>query len=725
MAELSQYTVALAGNPNSGKTTIFNHLTGSRQKVGNWGGVTVEKKEGIANFNELELHVIDLPGTYSLSAYSLEEVVARDFIIEGKPDLVVHIVDTGNLERNLYLTTQLIELGVPLVIALNMFDEAQNKGLEVDYSQLSKLLGIPMVPTVGHRGKGIDKLLETIAHTLEKRSSISRYLELPYGQEIEDEITAIQKSIAEYLPPYVKGGIYPPQVEQKRDNEKLPPYVSRGEYKGGQPSVNTSNPRWLSLKLLENDSVVKRRLELQGADIILTQAQSSREHLEKIFHDDIETVLTDRRYGYVAGALRETTRLTREQRQTVSDQIDSVLTNRLLGFPVFFLFMWLLFQGTFSIGTYPQHWLQAGITWLGNTIVATTPETLLRSLVVDGVIGGVGGVLVFLPQILILFLGISILEDTGYMARAAFIMDKIMHTMGLHGKSFIPLLMGFGCNVPAIMATRTLESRRDRLLTILINPLMSCSARLPVYVLVAGIFFAAKAGNVIFSLYLLGIFLAIGVGQIFRRLLFRGEALPFVMELPPYRIPTMKSTFIHMWERASIYLRKMGGLILCFSIIIWFLGAFPRPTQSVSVTSAGMESHPLEHTYIGHIGKIIEPMMKPLGFDWQLSVAVLTGFVAKEIVVSTMGVLFESDNAKAGHQQTLAEGLHKSINSPLVAYAFLVFVLLYTPCLATVITIRREAGGWRWAALAVGYELVLAWLLAFAIYQGGHLLRLG
>jgi len=705
MTVTSRYTIALAGNPNSGKTTIFNQLTGSHQKVGNWGGVTVEKKEGVARFNGIEYVIIDLPGTYSLSAYSLEEVIARDYIIEGKPDLVVHVVDAGNLERNLYLTTQLIELGAPLVIALNMFDEAQSKGLEVDYDHLSKLLGIPMVPTVGHRGKGIDKLMEAVGKAISDRGSRSRHLQLPYGREIEDEIDEIQHAIL--------------SVDGLADRH---------------------SPRWLAVKLLEDDAVVKKRLELRSTDGILAQAMISRDHIQEMFDDDVETVLTDRRYGFVAGALRETTRMSKEQRQTISDHIDNVLTNRLLGFPVFFLFMWALFQLTFSLGAHPQAWIATGINLASKVMIGVMPPSLLRDLMVDGILGGVGGVLVFLPQILILFLGISVLEDTGYMARAAFIMDKVMHTLGLHGKSFIPLIMGFGCNVPAIMATRTLESRRDRLLTILINPLMSCSARLPVYVLVAGTFFGVAAGHVIFSLYLLGIVLAIGVGQIFRRTLFRGDATPFVMELPPYRIPTMQSTLIHMWEKGSIYLKKMGGLILSFSIIIWFLGAFPRHSASApaSISNTSIEAavtdsasspdnpptHDLSDTYIGKIGRVIEPAMRPLGFDWQMSVALLTGFVAKEVVVSTMGVLYGSDKAE-NSQAAVEHGLKRSIASPLIAYAFLVFVLLYTPCLATVITIRREAGGWKWAALAVGYELVLAWAMTFVIYRGGHLLGLG
>jgi ferrous iron transport protein B len=699
----SRYIIALAGNPNSGKTTIFNNLTGSRQKVGNWGGVTVAKKEGIARYNGIEYTVIDLPGTYSLSAYSLEEVIARDFIVEGKPDLVIHVVDSGNLERNLYLTTQLIELGAPLVIALNMFDEAQSKGLEVDYNLLSKLLGIPMIPTVGHRGKGIDKLMEIAGKMIEENASRSRYLQIPYGNEIEDEIGEIQKVIL-----------------------------------SADGLANRYSPRWLAVKLLENDSVVKKRLELQNIDGVLKQATLSRDHVQEMFDDDCETVLTDRRYGFIAGALRETTRMSKEQRQTISDHIDNVLTNRLLGFPVFFLFMWLLFELTFTLGAYPQGWIAAGITWLSHVTISVMHPSLLRDLMVDGILTGVGGVLVFLPQILILFLGISVLEDTGYMARAAFIMDKVMHTLGLHGKSFIPLVMGFGCNVPAIMATRTLESRRDRLLTILINPLMSCSARLPVYVLVAGTFFGVAAGHVIFSLYLLGIALAMGVGQIFRRTLFRGETSPFVMELPPYRIPTMRSTLIHMWDRGSIYLKKMGGLILSFSIIIWFLSAFPRQPEPVAIVpnagatvahqavadpaAPGNYEH-LAHTYIGKIGHMIEPALRPLGFDWQMSVSLLTGFVAKEIVVSTMGVLYGTDQAHDS-KAAMARGLKRSIASPLAAYAFLVFVLLYTPCLATVITIRREAGGWKWAALAVGYELVLAWAMAFVVYSGGHLLGL-
>jgi ferrous iron transport protein B len=591
----------------------------------------------------------------------------------------------------------LIELGVPIVVALNMFDEAQHKGLEIDYAHLSKMLGIPMIPTVGHRGRGIDKLMETVSRVLEEGGSRSRYLQLPYGIEVEDEIQAIQNAM-----------------------------------QSSEESMNHFSPRWLAVKLLENDSVIKKRLELKDRKSVLDQAEISRRHLEEIFDDDGETILTDRRYGFIAGALRETVMMTKEQRQTISDRIDMVLTNRLLGFPVFFLFMWALFQLTFTLGAYPQAWIEAGVGWLGDMMLIVLPPSILRELIVDGIINGVGGVLVFLPNILILFLGISVLEDTGYMARAAFIMDKVMHTLGLHGKSFIPLLMGFGCNVPAIMATRTLESRRDRILTTLLVPLMSCSARLPVYVLVAGLFFGASAGNVVFSLYLMGVVLAVGVGQIFRKVLFRGEVAPFVMELPPYRIPTTKSTLIHMWDKGSVYLKKMGGIILAFSIIIWFLGAFPRhPEQNVvnahSLDQAATLSQTdgLEHTYIGHIGKFIEPALEPLGFDWQMGVALLTGFVAKEVVVSTMGVLYGAGDSADGTETVLIEGLRRSIKTPLIAYAFLVFVLLYTPCIITVITIRREAGGWEWAALAVGYELLLAWGIAFVIYRGGLLLGFG
>jgi len=717
-------TVALAGNPNSGKTTIFNQLTGARQKVGNWPGVTVEKKEGKFFFNDYEIHLIDLPGIYSLSAYSIEEIVARDFILERKPDVVVDIVDASNLDRNLYLTIQLIELGVKLVLSLNMIDVAENRGYHINHNKLGELLGTPAIPTIGTKGDGLKELLEEIVKVKEGKESKLRSIPVPLGREIEEEILKVQQKIEK--------------------NSRLSKKYS---------------PRWLSVKLLENDKDIIEKIRYsQYGDKILEQVEKSRNHIMSIYNEDPETIITEQRYGFIDGAVKESTHWTKKDRITLTDKIDKVLMNRILGFPIFFLFIWLLFQGTFTLGGPPMEWIASLVNWLSHIVEIHMAESLLKDLIIKGVLGGVGGVLIFLPNILLLFLGISILEDTGYMARAAFIMDRVMHAIGLHGKSFIPLIMGFGCNVPAILATRTLENKRDRILTILINPLMSCSARLPVYVLFAGAFFKKNAGNVIFSIYMIGIILAIIMGQIFKKTLFKGESAPFVMELPPYRVPTIKSTFIHMWERGSIYLKKMGGIILVFSIIIWFLGAFPtnggisfkykdelkkidkvyenkieeakklksqKSTQIIKnlikekeekkkAIEKKIKLYQKEHSYIGRIGKAIVPIIKPLGFNWQMGVALVTGFVAKEVVVSTLGVLFQAE------EESLKNALAKSGMTPLVAYAFMVFVLIYIPCLATVVAIYKESSIY-WALFTVSYTLVLAWIVSFLVYRVGYL----
>jgi ferrous iron transport protein B len=721
-------TIALTGNPNAGKTTIFNNITGTRQHVGNWPGVTVEKKEGTVVHNGHRLRVVDLPGTYSLTAYSIEEIVARRFLVDAKPDVVVDIVDASNLERNLYLTTQLIELGVKLVLALNMTDVAEARGHQIDAENLATLLGVPVVFTVGTRNKGTGELLDKVVEVVEDRDTVSRHIHISYGHELEKEIKKIQDVIWQ------------------------------------DPSIGERfSTRWLAVKLLENDMAVQDRIRSLGeiGNQILAQAETGRERLTEFYQDDPEMVLTDQRYGFIGGALKEVLEVTSLSKFDLSRQVDLVLTNRILGFPIFILFIWAMFQATFTLGAYPMEWIDLGVGWLGTHVAQLIPAGLLRDLVVNGVIAGVGSVIIFLPNILLLFFCIALFEDTGYMARAAFIMDRVMHVIGLHGKSFIPLLMGFGCNVPAIMATRTLESERDRILTILINPLMSCSARFPVYVLLAGTFFGSSAGNVMFSIYALGIGLAIAMGKLFRVTLFPGETAPFVMELPPYRVPTLKSLLIHMWDRSVIFLRKMGGVILVGSVVIWFLGAFPRSSElpgsltgQVGTESANQvmvlkvaetekpmvhseaDYHPddlaqseeqvrLERSFLGRLGHAIEPIFAPLGFDWRTSVAVLTGFVAKEIVVSTLGVLYSTGADVNEESEALRRSIRASGMTPLGAYTLMAFVLIYVPCLATVAAIRRETNSWRWSAFSIGYSLVLAWIVSLLIYQGGRLLGVG
>jgi len=724
-------TIAIAGNPNSGKTTIFNNITGARQKVGNWPGVTVEKKEGIATYNGYTIQVVDLPGTYSLTAYSLEEIIARNYIIEEKPDLVVDVIDASTLERNLYLATQLIDLGVKLVFALNMVDVAGSRGLIIDHEKLSLLMGVPFIPTVGSKNRGTEDLLKTIVRVTEDRESVSRHIHIDYGLELEEEIERFQGLI--------------------RTSASFP---------------DEHHSRWMGIKLLENDEeVIKEIEETSLKKKVMDQLDKSKVHLNEILGEDSETLMADRRYGFIHGALKETFRQTRRDRRYLSDQVDMVLTNRLLGFPIFIFFIWAMFQLTFSVGQYPTDWIDAGVGLLAQFVGGLMGKGLLTDLVVDGIISGVGGVAVFLPNIFILFFCIALFEDTGYMARAAFIMDKVMHTLGLHGKSFIPMIMGFGCNVPAIMATRVLESKRDRILTILINPLISCSARLPVYVLIAGALFGAYAGNVIFSLYVIGIVLAILMGQIFKRTLFRGEIAPFVLELPPYRMPTLKGTLIHMWERGSIFIRKMGGVILIGSILVWALSSFPQTVnysrdydmekrkieeryamqkaelvqtgqgekaqllskemnQKIAELETFQKDEFQENSFLGRLGKTIAPFLRPLGFDWKGGVALLTGFVAKEIVVSTFGILYQVGEKEGEESENLRTAIRNAM-TPLIGYAFMVFVLVYTPCLATVAAIRRETGSWRWTGFSVGYSLTLAWILAFVIYRGGMILGLG
>ncbi len=722
-----QIRIALAGNPNSGKTTIFNSITGTRQKVGNWPGVTVEKKEGSIHKFGYHLKIIDLPGTYSLTPFSIEEIVARNFVLEEHPDVVIVIIDASNLERSLYLATQIRELDCKVIFALNMQDVARSRGIKIDADKMSQLLDVPVVFTVGNKNEGVDILLEKAIELAESDIELPRTRRVKYSKDIEKCIenfkTYLEKTIGDNL---------------------------------------SYNPRWIAIKLLEDDKILKDRVIEKTGDKgseILEQARIHRSHIMNIFDDDPEITFTDERYGFIAGIVKEVMTTSTMQRIDISRNIDMVLTNRFLGFPIFIFFIWAMFQLTFTLGAYPMEWIETGIGMLSGFMGARLPDSILKDLLIDGIIAGVGSVIIFLPNILILFFCIAIFEDTGYMSRAAFLMDKIMHLIGLHGKSFIPMLMGFGCNVPAIMAARTLESEKDRILTILITPFMSCSARLPIYIVLAGTFFPRRAGTVIFSIYLAGIVLSILTGRLFRSTLLRGMDAPFVMELPPYRIPMLKSLMIHMWDRSKMFLKKMGGIILIGSVIIWTLSSFPsnieysadyaikmkvakqtfeEQTTLVQEKELGqlkqkyeeetkdlkrkLRTETTEKSYIGHIGKFMAPFFAPIGIDWRGSVALLTGFVAKEIVVSTMGVLYavEDDEADA-----LKHALRESGMTPLSALGMMFFVLLYVPCLATIATIRKETQSWRWALFSVAYSTLLAWGVAFAIYQGGMLLGFG
>jgi ferrous iron transport protein B len=662
--------VALIGNPNSGKSTLFNALTGARQHVGNWPGVTVEKKEGFCVFRHQTIQITDLPGTYSLTAFSIEEKVVRDFLFNEPPDLIVQVVDGSNLERNLYLTVQLIELGVPLVIALNMYDELQEKGFEVNTDLLGQLIGCKIIPTIGSKGYGIRSLLQVIVGYSSVNQVPDHEVQVNYGAEIEKCLIVIEKALVQY-------------------------------------KIVCLPPRYLGLRALEGD----RETFLALAPNFVLSDEFSKllnyqvEYLNKIYPEGVEEVITDRRYGFIAGAIHESVHRTSIGRREFSEKVDSVLTHRLLGIPMFFIFLWILFQGTFTLGALPMDGIQWSVDRLEHFAQYYLPTGPIASLLTDGIIGGVGGVLVFLPNILILFLGISILEDTGYMARAAFLMDRAMHAIGLHGKSFIPLVMGFGCNIPAIMAARTLESRRDRLLTILITPLMSCSARLPVYILFAGAFFPNHAAQVIFGLYLFGILMAMVIGKLFSSTLFRAKGAPFVMELPPYRMPTVYASLRHMWDRGSQYLRKMGTVILAASIMIWFLGAFPLKN--------GKPPEPA-NSYIGQMGQAMQPVLQPLGFQWEMGVALMSGLVAKEVVISTMGVLYGAEPITNDTQNNaLKDRLQMANITPLAALAFMLFVLLYSPCVPAIIAIWRETRSVGWTLFSVSYQTALAWGVAF------------
>jgi ferrous iron transport protein B len=714
--------VALVGNPNCGKTTLFNYATGKHERVGNYGGVTVDLKTARLKKNDHTLFVTDLPGTYSISEYSPEELFVRHHLTEEMPDVVINVIDASNLERNLYLTTQLIDMDIKVVIALNMFDELETKGDRFNYKLLGDMIGIPIVPCVASKGKGIDDLMQKVTDVYSEAEKSVRHIHINYGADINQSIGILTNLID-----------------------------------GNKALTDRYHALYLAIKLLENDSPTFNSLpEIPDTKILIATAKREQSRLEKAYNEKTETILTDAKYAFIKGALKETYHLAPEQKRKAGHDADSVLTHKWLGFPVFLFFMWAMFQVTFSLGSYPMDWIDMGLGWLSDTIRNVMPEGALHDLIIDGIIGGVGGVIVFLPNILILFFCISLMEDTGYMARAAFIMDRLMHKIGLHGKSFIPLLMGFGCNVPAIMATRTLENRKDRLLTMLIVPFMSCSARLPVYVLLISAFFPVKQGLVLLTIYLIGVVLAILMALLFKKIFFKKAEVPFVMELPPYRLPTLRNTSIHMWNKSVQYITKMGTIILFASIMIWALGYFPRNTGNTmeyeaailkiqnNVTIADsiretqinkltieLESERMEKSYIGQIGHFITPVIEPLGYDWKIGVSIVTGLAAKEILIGSMGVLYQSDleadETSVGLQNKLQQQVFTSgprigekVFSLLVAFSLMLFVLIYFPCIAVIAAVKREAN-WSWAAFTMVYTTVLAWLVAFATYQIGSL----
>ena len=661
--------VALVGNPNCGKTSLFNFASGAHERVGNYSGVTVDAKEGYADFEGYHMKLVDLPGTYSLSAYSPEELYVRKQLVEETPDVIINVIDSSNLERNLYLTTQLMDMHLRVVCALNMFDETERRGDHLSIDTLSSLMGMPMVPTSFKTGRGLQELMHEVIHifeSMEGHDNYYRHIHINHGHEIEDGIAKIQK--------YLKG------------NDLL-----RLRY----------STRWLALKLLEKDKKAEEVIAaLPESDQIIEARDVAVRRVKEETGDDSETAIMDAKYGFIRGALQEAGYKVGQKENTyrVTHKLDSLITNRWLGFPIFFALLFLMFEVTFTLGQYPMDWIDAGFAWMGEFIGENMSEGPLKAMLVDGVIAGVGSVIVFLPQILILYTFISLMEDSGYMARAAFIMDKLMHGMGLHGKSFIPLIMGFGCNVPAVMATRTVESRRSRLITMLVLPMMSCSARLPIYIMITGAFFASQYQSLVMvSLYVVGIVLSVIVARVLSTWVIKGEDTPFVMELPPYRFPTAKAIFRHTWEKGKQYLKKMGGVILVASIIVWALGYFSPSGVADS----------LESSFIGLLGKAIEPVFLAQGFDWRLDVSLIAGVGAKEIVASTIGVLY----GDAAFDFT-----------PLVAYSFLLFVLIYFPCIATVVAIKNESGSWRWACFAAVYTTVLAWIVSAAVYQIGLLI---
>ncbi len=683
--------VALVGNPNSGKTSLFNHMVGAREHVGNYSGVTVDAKTGRCQYKGYELHITDLPGTYALSAYTPEELYVRRHLAQHSPDVVLNVVVASNLERNLYLTTELIDMNQRMVVALNMYDELSNSGAQLDHDMLGKMMGVPMIPVSGKSGRGIEKLFDTVIAVYENRDERVRHIHINQGV-IEESVLAINRDMKEH-------------------RDELPKCFP---------------PRYFAMKMLESDADICMMLKKSSKryPVWAKLCEKEKAHLKYDLgeDEDIETMFANQKYGFISGALRETLTLGDKDKRNVTKLIDEIVTHRIWGYPIFLAIMWLMFYCTFSLGAYPHEWIEMLIGFIGECFQEWMPDGALKDMIVDGIIGGVGSVIVFLPNIVILYLFISFMEDSGYLARAAFIMDKVMHKIGLHGKSFIPLIMGFGCNVPAIMATRTIESRSSRLITTMIIPFMSCSARLPIYILLIGTFFGNYSGSVMFGLYLLGILMAVITARLMRRRMFKVDETPFVMELPPYRMPTMKATVSHMWEKCAQYLRKMGGLILVASIIVWFLSYYPQKSENESA-----ETH-YANSYIGHIGKFCEPVFEPMGLNWKASVSIISGIAAKEIMVSTIGVLYADSDTPAANEVIEPEN-STTLHDKLVAsgdfdkasvLAMLVFTLLYFPCLATVTALASESG-WKWALASIIYNTAVAWICAFAVYHIANL----
>lgn len=729
--------VALIGNPNCGKTSLFNLIAGAREHVGNYAGVTVDAKEGSLLYRGYRINVMDLPGTYSLSAYSPEEVYVVKYLRNETPDVIVNVTVASNLERNLYLTTELIDMNRSMVIALNMYDEIEKAGIRLEYDKLGQLIGVPIVPTSASKGKGIHELLDDIIKVYELQHPDTRHIHVYLGSVLEKSVNALKDAI-------------------KADKSITAQFA----------------PRFLAIKLLQGDPEVEKMLSTTDNYKELKALRDRQTaYIEKELGQDSSSAIAAAKYGFIEGALTETMDKTPAQEAKSTEIIDSFVTNKLFGFPLFILVMLFMFWATFEIGAYPMEWIESAVDWLGGVLGRALPDGPVHDLVIDGIIGGVGGVIVFLPNILILYFFISFMEDSGYMARVAFIMDKLMHKMGLHGKSFIPLIMGFGCNVPAIMSTRIIESRSSRLITILINPFISCSARLPIYVLLVGIFFPEHGALVFLGLYLLGVVVAVITARLLRKFWFKKDETPFVMELPPYRMPTMRSTLYGMWTKAEQYLKKMGGIILVASIIIWALSYFPRqeesavPPQLVQSVKASLAENQTDreqagaenedsvvvaeselseeqldaqamelalgeyqqrNSILGHVGRFIEPAVKPLGFDWKNAVALLAGAGAKEIVVSTLGVLYtgtDADEARLSSKLTTPNPeTGEPPFTPLKALGFMVFVLLYFPCIATVTAIYRETESWRYPLFTLVYNTGIAYLFSLAVYQIGSLL---
>lgn len=711
--------VALVGNPNCGKTSLFNVASGSHEHVGNYSGVTVDAKEGHFDFQGYHFRLVDLPGTYSLSAYSPEELYVRKHIIDETPDVIINVVDAGNLERNLYLTAQLIDMNVRMVIALNMFDALQHSGNTLDYKKLGQLFGVPIVPTISRTGKGIDNLFHVIIGLYEGADFMGQ------KEEIQDEA---MREYREWHDKYVPDHKYGSHEEETHEFDGKS-YIRHIHINHG-PELERSidavkeeickdenirykySTRFLAIKLLENDKDIEQRViaTLPNGKEVMKIRDREAERIRLSMNEDSEQAIADAKYGFITGALKETFTEKNQNTEMFTRIVDSIVTHKIWGFPIFFVFLYLMFECTFVFGEYPKGWIEWIVKQIAVLAETFIPAGPVKDLIVDGIIGGVGGVIVFLPNILLLYVFISFMEDSGYMARAAFIMDKIMHKMGLHGKSFIPLIMGFGCNVPAIMASRIIESRKSRLVTILINPLISCSARLPIYLVMIGAFFPSKASLVLLSIYVIGILLAVLMARIFSRFIVKGDDAPFVMELPPYRMPTLKSVLRHTWEKGAQYLKKMGGIIMVASIIIWFLGYYPN--HNAYTNTAEQQ----ENSYIGQIGKAIEPVIEPLGFDWKMGIGLLSGIGAKELVVSSLGVLYTNNDDI--NSVDLSERIPIT---PLVAYGYMLFILIYFPCVATVAAIKNESGSWKWAAFTICYTTLLAWVVAFLVHQVGSL----